>query len=151
MNADLVREKLKETAVKTPRLILRRFTTDDLDDFLGYQSDPIVRRHLLGSPMTAAQAADYLTTQSVLDNGALDSWHALAVHHVADDRVIGDVGIWLPANPRATPDIGFQFHPAYHGGRRPVVYSRHSPTRTAASKRSSSVNPTAPSTAISTG
>ncbi|MFI1990881.1 GNAT family N-acetyltransferase [Actinoplanes sp. NPDC020271] len=105
----------EETTVRTARLLLRRFTPGDLEDFLDYQGDPVVRRHLPGEPMTPAQAADYLTAQSTLDDGKLDAWHALAVHHVADDRVIGDVGVWLPADPAATPDAGFQFHPAYHG------------------------------------
>lgn len=102
-------------SLRTERLFLRRFAIGDLNDFLDYQADPEVRRHLPGSPMTPAQAAEYLEAQAVLDERALDSWHALAVHHVADDRVIGDLGIWLPADPGATPDIGFQFHPAYHG------------------------------------
>ncbi|AGL16605.1 GNAT family N-acetyltransferase [Actinoplanes sp. N902-109] len=99
----------------TARLLIRRFTIGDLDDFLDYQADPEVRRYLLGEPMTPAQAAEYLTTQATLDDRVPDAWHARAVHHVADDRVIGDLGIWLPARDGASPDIGFQFHPAYHG------------------------------------
>ncbi|WP_306215089.1 GNAT family N-acetyltransferase [Actinoplanes sp. RD1] len=100
---------------RTPRLIVRRFTTGDLDDFLAYQADPEVRRHLPGEPMSPARAAGYLRAQAELDDRARAAWHGYAVQHVADDRVIGDVGVWLPADPAATPDIGFQFHPARHG------------------------------------
>ncbi|MCY1143065.1 GNAT family N-acetyltransferase [Actinoplanes sp. Pm04-4] len=101
--------------MRTARLLVRRFTPADLDDFLGYQADPEVRRHMRGEPMTPERAADYLKAQSVLDDHAPGAWHAFAVQHLADDRVIGDIGVWLPAEPEAIPDIGFQFHPAYHG------------------------------------
>jgi [ribosomal protein S5]-alanine N-acetyltransferase len=101
--------------MRTSRLLVRRFTPADLDDFLGYQADPQVRRHMRGDPMIPEKAAGYLQAQSVLDERAAPAWHAYAVHHLADDRVIGDVGIWLPGEPGAVPDLGFQFHPAYHG------------------------------------
>ncbi|WP_305788322.1 GNAT family N-acetyltransferase [Symbioplanes lichenis] len=100
---------------ETPRLLVRRFTPGDLDDFLAYQSDPEVRRHLPGTPMTREQAADYLRVQAGLDERAPGAWHGYAVQHLADDRVIGDIGVWLPAEPAGVPDIGFQFHPACHG------------------------------------
>lgn len=105
----------EETTVDTPRLLIRPFTADDLTDFLSYQADPEVRRYLPGDPMTPDKAADYLRAQSALDDHALDAWHGFAVHHKADDRMIGDIGVWLPADPANAPDVGFQFHPAYHG------------------------------------
>ncbi|WP_250005623.1 GNAT family N-acetyltransferase [Actinoplanes sp. M2I2] len=106
---------MREDAITTPRLVVRRFTSGDLADFLSYQSDPAVRRYLPGAPMTADQALEYLAAQAVLDDDQLDAWHGFAVHHVADDRVIGDVGVWLASDRDHAGDVGFQFDPRYHG------------------------------------
>ncbi|MEU8819199.1 GNAT family N-acetyltransferase [Actinoplanes sp. NPDC048796] len=101
--------------MRSERLAIRRFAATDLTDFLAYQSDPVVRRYLPGEPMSAAQAAGYLAVQADLDDGVRDAWHGYAVHHLGEDRVIGDVGVWLPARPAGTGDVGFQFHPGFHG------------------------------------
>jgi RimJ/RimL family protein N-acetyltransferase len=107
----------RETTIRTARLIIRRFAPADLEDFLSYQDDPVVRRFIPGEPMSTEQAVDYLAAQAVLDEHELDSWHASAVQHVATGRVIGDIGIWLPGQPErvGTGDVGFQFHPDFHG------------------------------------
>ena len=103
--------------MQTERLIIRRFAPTDLVDFLAYQDDPVVRRYLRGEPMTREQAADFLTAQAALPGDTLDAWHGYAVQHIGEGRVIGDVGVWLSSQPgqRDTGDIGFQFHPAFHG------------------------------------
>ncbi len=74
-----------------------------------------MRRYLPGAAMSAEQARDYLAGQAVLDEHALDAWHGFAVQHLADDRVIGDVGVWLASDRPGAGDVGFQFHPGYHG------------------------------------
>jgi [ribosomal protein S5]-alanine N-acetyltransferase len=101
--------------MKSERLLIRRFAVSDLADFLAYQADPVVRRHLHGDPMTPDQAATYLATQARLAEDALDSWHGYAVELLAEQRVIGDVGVWLPAPAGSPGDVGFQFHPEFHG------------------------------------
>ncbi|GAB6902022.1 GNAT family N-acetyltransferase [Kineosporia succinea] len=105
----------EERTITTARVTVRRFAPGDLDDFLTYQSDPVVRAHLPGEPMSAGAAAGFLARQADLDERQTDAWHAFAVHHPGDDRVIGDVGVWLAADRPGTGDIGFQFAPAYHG------------------------------------
>nr|WP_269329831.1 GNAT family N-acetyltransferase [Kineosporia babensis] len=96
-------------------MIIRRFTTSDLSDFLAYQADPVVRRFIPGEPMSQRQAASYLAVQAALDEHAVNAWHAYAVEHAGEQRVIGDVGIWLAEEPPRTGDVGFQFHPGFHG------------------------------------
>ncbi|WP_179855521.1 GNAT family N-acetyltransferase [Paractinoplanes atraurantiacus] len=96
-------------------MTIRRFAPGDLADFLAYQGDPAVRRHLPGEPMTSAQATGYLAAQAALDDGARDAWHGFAVELADEKRVIGDLGVWLPARPAKTGDVGFQFHPGFHG------------------------------------
>ncbi|MEV4406290.1 GNAT family N-acetyltransferase [Actinoplanes sp. NPDC049598] len=103
------------TILSGPRLIVRRMSGDDLADFMAYQGDPVVRRFLPGEPMDPARAAAYLTVQATLDDGVLDDWHGYAVEHRAEGRMIGDVGVWLPSRPEEIADVGFQFHPGFHG------------------------------------
>ena len=93
----------------------RAIESSDIDDFLSYQSHPDVRRHLPGEPMTPSEAAAFISEQSGLADGERDKWHAWAVQHTADDLVIGDVGVYLPASTPDESDLGFQFHPGYHG------------------------------------
>jgi len=100
--------------IRTPRLVIRRFTPGDLADFLAYQSDPIVRRHMQGAPMTSEQAIRYLKEQAARGDVSLDSWHGFAVQHVEQDRMIGDIGVYLDAKQAGTGDVGFQFRPDQH-------------------------------------
>jgi ribosomal-protein-alanine N-acetyltransferase len=101
--------------IKTARLVIRPFTSIDIDDFQEYQSHPDVRRYLLGNPLTAAEATAFISAQAALADGERDGWHAWAVEHAVDGRVIGDVGAYLPARVRTEADLGFQFHPDYQG------------------------------------
>ena len=94
------------------RVIIRRFTSADIEDFCAYQSDPQVREYMRGNPMDVEQAAEYLLTQSALEERQTGSWHAYAVQHVESGSVIGDVGFYLVSENEG--DIGFQFHPAYY-------------------------------------
>lgn len=101
--------------ITTERLVVRPFTIDDLDDFLAYQSDPEVRRHLKGDPQTPDAAADYLASQSTLDDDLRDAWHDWAIEHRALGHVIGNIGVYLPASDPRRGDLGFQLHPRFHG------------------------------------
>jgi ribosomal-protein-alanine N-acetyltransferase len=101
--------------IATERLVIRPFTMDDLDDFLAYQSDPEVRRHLKGDPQTPDAAADYLASQSTLDDELRDAWHDYAIEHRALGQVIGNIGVYLPASDPTEADLGFQLHPRFHG------------------------------------
>ncbi|MFI5845739.1 GNAT family N-acetyltransferase [Catenuloplanes sp. NPDC051500] len=99
-------------ALRTPRLLIRRFAPGDYDDFAAYHAHPRVRRYLMGAPMDAERAARYLAEQAVLDARELERWHGYAVELLATGTVIGDVGVYLAAADEG--DVGFQFHPAHH-------------------------------------
>jgi [ribosomal protein S5]-alanine N-acetyltransferase len=99
-------------ALRTPRLLIRRLTPEDYDDFAAYHAHPRVRRFMAGAPMDAEQAARYLAEQAVLDERELKRWHGYAVALVATGTVIGDVGVYLASADEG--DVGFQFHPDHH-------------------------------------
>jgi ribosomal-protein-alanine N-acetyltransferase len=98
--------------LSTRRLLIRRFTPADLEDFCAYQADPQVRRYLAGEPMDVDQAAQYLASQAVLDERKTKAWHDYAVQLVESGTVIGNVGVYLASEVEG--DIGFQFHPGFH-------------------------------------
>ncbi|WP_051797226.1 GNAT family N-acetyltransferase [Catenuloplanes japonicus] len=99
-------------ALRTPRLMIRRFAPEDYDDFAAYHAHPLVRRYMPGEPMDPERAARYLADQAVLDERELKRWHGYAVVLTATGTVIGDVGVFLASAEEG--DIGFQFHPAHH-------------------------------------
>jgi len=100
--------------IRTPRLLIRRFTLGDLADFLAYQGDPVVRRHMQGSPMSGREARRYLADQAAMSEDLLDCWHGFAVQHLEQDRLIGDIGVYLDAKLAGVGDVGFQFRPDQH-------------------------------------
>jgi ribosomal-protein-alanine N-acetyltransferase len=99
------------------RVIVRRFAEGDLPDFLAYQGHPAVREHQPGIAMTTAQAAAFVAEQARQGSDERDAWHGQVIEHVADRRVIGDVGLWRPADTGGpvVGDLGFQLDPSYHG------------------------------------
>lgn len=100
--------------IQTPRLLVRRYTPDDLAGFLDYQGRPEVIRFSSG-PMSAEAAAEYLASQNTAGDGSMGAWHGFAVEHLADGKLIGEVGFWVDNGPEEKADLGFQLHPDYHG------------------------------------
>lgn len=99
------------------RIVLRAFAEADLPDFLAYQGRPSVREHQRGDALTETQAAAFVAEQARRSSADRDAWHGRVIVHVADRRVIGDLGVWLPAerNGPLIGDLGFQLAPAYQG------------------------------------
>src|SRR5690242_16979193 len=97
--------------IRTARLIIRPFANSDIGDFLTYQSHPEVRRYLPGEPHTPDEAERYLAAKSALEDGERGMWHDWAVEHAGSGTVIGNVGVYLPAELPTVADMGFQFHP----------------------------------------
>ncbi|RYG64905.1 N-acetyltransferase, partial [bacterium] len=101
--------------ISTSRLIIRRFAEDDVADYLAYQTLPAVREFLPDEAMTPVAALSFCAKQAALEDEDRDCYHAFAVYHVGDARMIGDVGFYCPSEPENQADLGFQFHPDYHG------------------------------------
>jgi RimJ/RimL family protein N-acetyltransferase len=101
--------------IRTARLEIRRFDDGDLRDYLAYQTTPEVLRFMPNEPMTESEAIKFIEGQMGLVEGAKGHYHAFAVVHSEDRKVIGDVGFYFPPGGVNSGDMGFQFHPAYHG------------------------------------
>jgi uncharacterized protein (TIGR03086 family) len=102
--------------IVTPRLLLRLFTADDLDDVFGYQSLASVARYLYRPPLTREECADTIARISTATAwAAAGDSVTLAICRRAEPGVIGNVLVKL-ADPRARQaEIGWILHPAHEG------------------------------------
>ncbi len=103
------------TALDTPRLRLRRFASKDLAAFVAYRNEPAVARYQSWEAVTAAEAADMINQQSVLDPGVPGAWFQFAVTLRPEHNLIGDCGLYIdPSDPRLA-EIGFTFGLSHQG------------------------------------
>ena len=105
-----------EHPVETARLTLRPFTPGDFDDLCAYQSRPDVARYLHWEARDRAQVREALTRQcdetNLTDEG---DWLTFAVVWREAGKVIGEAGLKLISRENRQGEIGFVFHPDYHG------------------------------------
>lgn len=90
--------------IKTDRLILRRFTQDDLLDLFEYLSDPEVVRFEPYRPMTLEEAGQELDRRIASDE-------MIAVELKSSGKVIGN--IYLGKRENNALEIGFVFNKDY--------------------------------------
>ena len=107
---------LSAVTLETPRLILRPWRQEDLDDFYAYAGVPGV-----GESAGWPHHTDRQTTQRVLDL-FIEEKNVFAVQYKADGRVIGSFGIhpsWANAHPQFAvlrqKEIGYVLSKAYWG------------------------------------
>jgi len=102
--------------VLTERLIVRRMSPGDLDDFLAYQTHPEVMRYQPYEPATPERAARFLAKMAVAaEPGDEGAYLAFAVEHRGEDRMIGEVSIEVFPKAQSRGGLGWSFHPDYHG------------------------------------
>ncbi|BCL39803.1 N-acetyltransferase (plasmid) [Nostoc sp. MS1] len=101
--------------VITKQLIIRRMAQTDLLDFLAYQTHPEVLRYMPVQPLTQEKAIDFLDRQAVVEIGDEGGYIVFAVHHIADTKIIGEVGINLLPKAQSKGEIGWSLHPNYQG------------------------------------
>jgi RimJ/RimL family protein N-acetyltransferase len=100
----------------TERLVIRRFTTADVDAFHGYRNDPSVARWQGWSvPYPRETAEDLVTEMTTITLFGPGEWTQVAVaRRDAPDGLIGDFGVRVQAG-EPTAEIGVTFSPAVHG------------------------------------
>ena len=102
--------------VRTPRLVLRPFTPDDLDALLDFHRLPEVTRYLYHEPRNRAEVSVLLQGKiaaSVLpaDGKAL----CLAAELAETGQLVGDCTLFWLSQAHQQGEIGFVFHPAFQG------------------------------------
>lgn len=95
-------------SIRTDRLILRRFSVDDVESFAAYRSDPVVARYQSWDPpFTQAQAQDFVDALATTSPDTPGMWFQLAVVEASSGAHIGDLAALVDeADPRLAT-IGF--------------------------------------------
>lgn len=103
------------TSLETPRLLLRRFSTQDVDAFVSYRNEPAVARYQSWETFTPDEAAEMARLQVSLDPGTPGAWFQFAVALRPDLEIIGDVGLYVDADDHRLGEVGFSFASRYQG------------------------------------
>lgn len=106
--------------IVTPRLSLRVFTLDDIDDSLSYQSRDDVTRYMLYNALSRDEVETRIRTRegaTGLNNDGDFLVLAVELPATATDRarVIGDVDIQLKSAANAQASVGWAMHPDFQG------------------------------------
>ena len=102
--------------IVTDRLELRLLTAADVPAFHSYYSRPDVCRYLLFEPRDLATITDKVAAHAA--HVALredDDYLDLAVVRRQDGQLVGDVILKLSHSEQLTGEIGWGFHPDFHG------------------------------------
>lgn len=102
--------------IETDRLTLRRYLETDYDDLLKLQSSPDVTRFLLYEPKTPEQVKESLAGR--LADVPLDTdGQALTVAVILREtgQHVGEVTLFMNSTEHRIGEIGFVFHPDFHG------------------------------------
>ena len=96
----------------TPRLLLRRFRTEDLPSFSHYRNLPEVARFQSWTYYGMTEATAFYEQQRSQAFAEDESWFQLAVEIQANGALAGDVGIHFFDQGRQA-ELGMTFSPAY--------------------------------------
>ncbi|MGN9843284.1 TIGR03086 family metal-binding protein [Nonomuraea sp. H19] len=108
--------RLLTLPITTPRLLLRLFTADDLDDMVGYQGLASVARYLYRPPRTREECAGIIARVSTATAwAAAGDAVTLAVCRHTEPGVIGQVSLTLADDRARQAEIGWLLHPAHEG------------------------------------
>lgn len=102
--------------IETERLILRPYSPTDFDAEFAIQSRPDVARYLYWEPRTEDEAREALAKKvasAVLEAGG-DGLNVAVVLRRTETLIGGCTLIWLSREHRQG-EVGFIFHPDYHG------------------------------------
>lgn len=110
------------------RVRLRRMRPADLDRFHAYRSDAETARFQgWTQAVDPAQSFEFLEEMSTAPVGLPDVWVQLAIADVADDQLMGDIGLCLRSPPEAPASttaaarrplsawMGITLHPGWRG------------------------------------
>jgi RimJ/RimL family protein N-acetyltransferase len=109
-----------DTMFETPRLIVRRFRTQDLHDAHEILSDPEVAKYEFWDPFDLEETREDLVIQGAVEPGTFGVWNEFAAQlkdgSVGDGgKVIGNVSFKLNDEVQRQAEIGFHFNRNFHG------------------------------------
>ena len=93
---------------------LRRMRPSDRDAFQAYRSLPDLGRYQGWSPMSDAQALDFLVEVSQAPLFAAGEWVQVGIADAVSDALLGDIGLFVSEDGREG-EVGFTLQPSAQG------------------------------------
>jgi RimJ/RimL family protein N-acetyltransferase len=103
------------STLETERLILRRFSDDDLAPFLAYLNDPLVARYQTWESYTEEQARDVIEKQKNLEPGIPGKWFTFALEMKETKKLVGHIALSVKTEDHRQAEIGFTLAREFHG------------------------------------
>ena len=102
--------------LRTERLVLRPFVADDAPAVHAYMSLPDVVRYLYWEVRSLDDVRDVIGSRAGMSRLAADDDRIyLAAVRVSDDQLLGEIMLRLRSAAHQQVEIGFVFHPDFHG------------------------------------
>jgi RimJ/RimL family protein N-acetyltransferase len=105
--------------IATPRTLLRRLATEDLQDFQAYRTDPGVGLYQGWTPMLGAQALAFLARMRRAPLFMPGEWVQIGIALRPDDGagtpLIGDIGIGIDGDDPSHAQMGFSMNARWQG------------------------------------
>jgi [ribosomal protein S5]-alanine N-acetyltransferase len=101
--------------IRTERLLLREFASEDWPAVLAYQRDPRYLRFYPDTGRTEADARDFVGRFIDQQREAPRTRFQLAVTLAGSGELIGNVGVRRTAPEARVADLGFEFSPGHWG------------------------------------
>jgi len=99
----------------TTRLRLDALREDDADALFAYRADPAVARYQGWRPASPAEALDFIRAQQQVSPALRDCWMQRAIRRRSDGRLVGDLGLHVPADADGSCEFGITIAPAHQG------------------------------------
>lgn len=101
--------------LRTARLILREFRSDDLDAIVAYQADPRYRAAYPGESRGEDESRSLLDRFIAWQHESPRTKFQLAITLPPNDACIGNVGLRLAEPGATTAELGYELHPDHWG------------------------------------
>ncbi|MCA8944131.1 MAG: GNAT family N-acetyltransferase, partial [Planctomycetes bacterium] len=98
--------------MRTDRLVLSRFASEDAATLFAYRSDPDVNRYHGWVPANLEEVVAFVGEQRVLAFDTPGTWFQLAMRERDGSDLVGDVGVRFPDPDTRQVEIGVTVMPA---------------------------------------
>lgn len=99
----------------TPRLLIRPLSIRDASDFFAYRSDPEVTKFQSFHSSTLEDAQNLIRSMEGRNSWKKGEWLQLAIEHLADKKVVGDLGIKPEGYDERVVEVGITLSKPYQG------------------------------------
>lgn len=101
--------------IETDRLILRRFQSDDADQFMRYRNLPEVAEYQSWTSYSDTQTKAFIASQQNVQPGTPGDWFQFAITLKESGQLIGDCGLYTDLQEPPQGEIGFTLDPHFQG------------------------------------